>query len=341
MKKNLKKAVRAAAALCAACVMAINAAAASFTLGENNVNITAGETVEIPVYGADELKITPQCASVANAVYNSETGTITLKANDFGETVLLVYDPDDKSDRDYIYVKSAAPAAQGTFKTLGKYYQRFKLSDGTYAKGWYSIAGNTYYFYPNGIAELYTGPIMHKNKLYFVQNGVYTGEIFDAYIFEVLNNNLPVDDDCEVFYNTACERYGAENVTKEWADNGDIIITAQSYMPGFPWGSKGKYYFSKEGSVPSGDVPTELAGYTFSDKVTYSMGGYDDALFKSTLKSLYVRKALFEAFGKNCKAYKKSSGLVYYRWTGVGKEKANVDLVINSSSLDFTIYIPD
>ena len=340
MKKKLKKAVSTAAALCAACVIAINAAAASFSLAENNVNITAGNTVEIPVYGADDLKTAPQCASLASAVYNKETGTITVKANDFGETVILVYDPDDKSDREYIYVKSAAPAAEGTFKTLGKYYQRFKLKNGSYAKGWYSINGNTYYFYPNGIAELYTGPIMHKNKLYFVQNGVYTGEIFDAYIFEVINNNLPVDDDCEAFYNTACERYGAENVKKEWAGNGDIIITAQSYMPGFPWGAKGKYYFSKEGSEVSGDTPTDLAGYTFKNKVKYSLGGYDDALYKSTLKSLYVRKALFEAFGKNCKAYKKSSGQVYYRWTGVGKEKANVDLIINSSSLDFTVYIP-
>lgn len=338
MNKNLKKAVSAAAALCTACVMAINAAA--FTLGNTNISVTAGDSVEIPVYDAEDITVLSQCPTVANGVYNKASGTITLNARDFGETVLLVYNTADKSDKQYIYVKSAAPSAVGTFKTLGRYYQRFKLEDGSYAKGWCSINGQTYYFYPNGIAELYTGPIMHRNRLYFVENGIYTGETFDAYIFEVINNNLPVEDDCLQFYNSCCARYGAANVKKEWTDDGDIVITAQSYMPGFPWGAKGKYYFSKEGSEPSGDSPIELSGYTFTDKVTYSLGGYDDALFKSTMKSLYVRKALYEAFGRNCKAYRTASGKKLYRWTGVGKEKARVDLMINSDSLDFTVYIP-
>lgn len=337
MNKKLKKAVSTVTALCTACVMAINAAA--FTLGNSTVYVTSGDTVEIPVYGADDLAVLSQCASVAKGTYNKDTETITLNAKDFGETTLLVYEKADKSDRQYIYVKSSAPSVTGNFKTLGRYYQRFKLDDGSYAKGWYSINGNTYYFYPNGIAELYTGPIMHKNKLYFLENGVYTGEVFDAYIFEIINNNMPVEEDCPDFYNSCCARYGVENVTKEWNDNGDIVITAQSYMPGFPWGAKGKYYFSKEGSEPVGDTPEELRGYTFSNKVTYTMTGYGDALFKSTLKSLYVRKAMFDAFGKNCKTYKTTSGNKLYRWTGVGKEKATVDAIVRSNRVDFSIYL--
>ncbi len=332
--------VKAAAVILAAAaalwIAAIAPSAASFYLETNNVNIAAGETAVVNVRGSVSLKVASDCSSVKGE-YIPDTGSVLITAKDFGAAVLTVYNTENTKDRDMIYVTSQPASVGGSFKKLGRYYSRFKLSSGGYAKGWFSPDGSgAYYAYPNGITELYTGPIMYKNKLYFLSEGRFSGEVFDAYIFEVFNNNMPIPENCAEFYSQAASRYGAENVTLERTDSA-IVVTAQSYVPGFPWGAKGKYYF--EGDTPSEDFTEHLSEYTFSDKVTYHLGGNSEAMYKSTMKSLYVRKALYDAFGKNCKAYKSKSGTIIYRWTSVGKEKAVVDLVIGSDSLDFTICL--
>ena len=292
MKKIIKLSAALIVMLAAVYMTAFSASAATFKIERSNVSLTAGESISIPVTTSKNLKVRSECASVAKGVYDSSLGCITVTAKDFGEVILTVYAADNTKDRDYIYVRSSAAQASGKFTYLGRYYQRFKLSGGGYAKGWQSINGDTYYFYPNGVVETYTGPIMSKNRLYFLDNGRYTGEIFEAYIFEVLNNNMPVPDDCAEFYEQACSRYGAANVRKEWTSDGCIAITAQSYMPGFPWGAKGTYYFSGESEEEPSGEPQNLYGFTFDNRVTYSLGSYTDSMYKSTLKSLYVRKAL-------------------------------------------------
>lgn len=57
------------------------------------------------------------------------------------------------------------------------------------------------------------------------------------------------------------------------------------------------------------------------------------------MKSLYVRKALFEAFGTNCKGYIKKDGSKVFRWKNVGKEKAVVDVCLKPDRVDFEIYV--
>lgn len=339
MKTFLKISAALTVMITALLITPLTASAASFGIENKTVVLSAGQTVDIPVITDAELKVRSECASVAKGVYDSSRSCITVTAKDFGEVRLLVYNAKNTKDKDYITVRSAAAAASGKFTYLGRYYQRFKLSSGGYAKGWRSINGDTYYFYPNGIAETYTGPIMSKNKLYFLENGKFNGEIYDAYIFEVLNNNMPVPDDCAEFYSQACGRYGAENVKKRWTDAGSIAITVQSYMPGFPWGAKGTYYFTGETSEEPVGEPAELSGFTFDNYATYSLTGYTDSMYKSTMKSLYVRKALFDAFGTNCKGYVKKDGSKVFRWKNVGKERAVVDVSLKSDRVDFEIYV--
>lgn len=344
MKNILKKAAVLFVFAAVLCLLPVEASAASFYVKRQNIILTAGQTMDIAVEGNPGINIAvkSECASVAKGTYDAQTGLLTIKANDFGEAVLTLTNTDDTSDFQYLYVKINAPSASGTFKTFERFpnYKYFELDGGTKATGWKNINGKTCYFYPNGVMETYTGPVMSKNKLYFLNDGVYSGEIYDAYIFEVFNNNMPIADNALDFYKDSVSRYGKENVkVSRSSGNNEVVITVPSYMPGFPWGAKGQYYFSDgTGVVPEGAI--RLSKYEFSGKVFMITGGYDDELYNETQKASYVKRALFNAFGKNCRVLYTESEEKIYRWTGVGAEKADVDMMEKNNSLIFEIYYP-
>lgn len=346
MKKLIKKLSLVAAAFLASCAVSIGASAASFSVDKQNIILTVGQTMDVSISGNEdlELKVSSECASVAKGTYNADTNTVTIKANGFGVAVVTLRNTLDSSDYKYIHVKCSPATVTGTygyFDTTSK-YKYFETSDGTKAAGWNSINGSSVYFYPNGVMESYTGPIMSKNKLYFLQNGEYTGEVYDAYLFEIFNNNMPIAENALDFYKDSVARYGKDNVkVSRSSGSKEVVITVPSYMPGFPWGNNGQYYFSNgEGIVPSGKI--KLSDYEFSGKVFMTMKASQssDEVYKSTLTASYVKKAMFDAFGKNCKTLNTSSGNKIYRWLEVGKEKVSVDILVRDSGLLVEVYYP-
>lgn len=344
MKKILKKLSLIAAAFAASCAVSIGASAASFSVDKQNIILTVGQTISLNVAGDEDLELTvsSECASVAKATFDSDNNTVTIKSNGFGSAVITLRNTLDSSDYKYIRVQCTAASVTGIYGYFDstQKYKYLETSDGTKATGWCNVNGKTVYFYPNGVMESYTGPIMSKNKLYFLQDGEYTGEVYDAYLFEIFNNNMPIAENAYDFYKESIARYGKSNVKVSLSSGSkEVVITVPSYMPGFPWGANGQYYFSNgEGIVPKGKI--KLSGYEFSGKVFMTMNQSDDELYKSTQTASYVKKAMFDAFGKNCTTITSSSGTKIYRWEKIGKEKVSVDIMIKDSGILLEIYYP-
>lgn len=298
---------------------AVTVSAESPKLSKTSASLYEGDSITLKVSNtADTVKWSSSDKAVA-AVSSSgkvtavKAGTATITASVSGSSLTCK-----------VTVKK--PIATDAPKIKGQWiekegYTLFKKSDGKLAKGWNEIDGLKYYFYPNGVVEVYDFFYDKKLVNLSAEDASFTGLTADIgnYIY-YYSGTLKKGTTVKKFEKDVIDLMGEENFARSSDKEVPYVCEASNYLAG-NW-FVGDYYFGDKNSEIK-----QVGNYVFEGHVEIYDAYYNDGSIADSFKKKENLNASFtDAFGAKPKKTTDADGVPCYLWSNVNGQNANVQV---------------